>query len=69
MNLLYLAQNGLSAAQCALNVVGNNLTNAVTVGYSRQNILFGEAGGQSTNYGFLAMVSPWMTFSVCMMGS
>ncbi|TGB97291.1 MULTISPECIES: flagellar hook-associated protein FlgK [unclassified Escherichia] len=52
MNLLYLAQNGLSAAQCALNVVGNNLTNAVTVGYSRQNILFGEAGGQSTNYGF-----------------
>ncbi|TGB80848.1 flagellar hook-associated protein FlgK [Escherichia sp. E4702] len=52
MNLLYLAQNGLSAAQCALNVVGNNLTNAVTAGYSRQNILLGEAGGQSTNYGF-----------------
>ncbi|MDR0805349.1 MAG: flagellar hook-associated protein FlgK [Enterobacteriaceae bacterium] len=52
MNLLYLAQSGLSAAQGALNVVGNNLTNAVTPDYSRQNIMLGEAGGKSTNYGF-----------------
>ncbi len=52
MNLFYLAQNGLSAAQCALNVIGNNMTNAVTPGYSRENALLGEAGGKSTNYGF-----------------
>ncbi|EWG67292.1 Flagellar hook-associated protein 1 [Enterobacter sp. DC4] len=52
MNLLYLAQNGLSAAQAALNVVGNNLSNAVTPGYSRQNIILGEAGGKNTSYGY-----------------
>ncbi|ARD59486.1 flagellar hook-associated protein FlgK [Kosakonia radicincitans DSM 16656] len=52
MNLFNLAQSGLSAAQNALNVVGNNLTNATTSGYSRQNIILGEAGGKSTNYGF-----------------
>lgn len=52
MNLFNLAQSGLNAAQNALNVVGNNLTNATTPGYSRQNIILGEAGGKSTNYGF-----------------
>lgn len=52
MNLINLAQNGLSAAQNALNVVGNNLSNATTPGYSRQNIVLGEAGGKSTNHGF-----------------
>ncbi|MCL6744355.1 MULTISPECIES: flagellar hook-associated protein FlgK [Kosakonia] len=52
MNLINLAQNGLNAAQNALNVVGNNLSNATTAGYSRQNIVLGEAGGKSTNYGF-----------------
>ncbi|SEK33797.1 flagellar hook-associated protein 1 FlgK [Kosakonia sacchari] len=52
MNLFNLAQSGLSAAQNALNVVGNNLSNATTSGYSRQNIILGEAGGKSTNYGF-----------------
>ncbi|HAG0390739.1 TPA: flagellar hook-associated protein FlgK [Salmonella enterica] len=52
MSLLSLAQNGLSAAQAALNVVGNNLTNAVTPGYSRQSIDFGEAGGKTSGKGF-----------------
>lgn len=52
MNLMYLAQNGLSAAQAALNVVGNNLNNAVTPGYSRQAIILGEAGGRTTGAGF-----------------
>ncbi len=52
MNLMYLAQSGLSSAQYALNVVGNNLTNAYTVGYSRQNIVLGEAGGKTTDNGF-----------------
>ncbi|MDU5829043.1 MAG: flagellar basal body protein [Mixta calida] len=52
MNLMYLAQSGLSAAQSSLNVVGNNLNNASTPGYSRQNIVLGQAGGKNTSYGF-----------------
>lgn len=52
MNLMYLAQSGLSSAQSALNVVGNNLSNAMTPGYSRQHILLGEAGGKTTGYGY-----------------
>ncbi|HEY3590924.1 MAG TPA: flagellar hook-associated protein FlgK [Buttiauxella sp.] len=52
MNLLNLAQSGLSSAQAALNVVGNNLSNAVTPGYSRQNVILGEAGGRTTGSGF-----------------
>ncbi len=52
MNLMYLAQSGLSAAQSSLNVVGNNLNNAYTEGYSRQNIVLGQAGGKNTSYGF-----------------
>ena len=52
MNLFNIAQGGLSAAQSALNVVGNNLSNAMTTGYSRQEIILGEAGGRTTRYGF-----------------
>ncbi|SFU20220.1 flagellar hook-associated protein 1 FlgK [Kosakonia arachidis] len=52
MNLFNIAQSGLSAAQLALDVVGNNLSNATTDGYSRQNIMLGEAGGLTTRYGF-----------------
>ncbi|QHM73207.1 flagellar hook-associated protein FlgK [Mixta intestinalis] len=52
MNLMYLAQSGLSSAQYALNVVGNNLNNAYIEGYSRQNIVLGEAGGKTTGNGF-----------------
>ncbi|QCT19056.1 flagellar hook-associated protein FlgK [Jejubacter calystegiae] len=51
-NLMYLARSGLSSAQSALNVVGNNMNNAFTEGYSRQSIVLGQAGGKSTNYGF-----------------
>lgn len=52
MSLFNIAQGGLDSAQSALIVVGNNLSNAMTDGYSRQNIILGEAGGRSTNYGF-----------------
>jgi flagellar hook-associated protein 1 FlgK len=52
MNLLNLAQSGLSSAQSALNVVGNNLSNATTPGYSRQRVILGEAGGRTTGNGF-----------------
>ncbi|MTD37465.1 flagellar hook-associated protein FlgK [Erwinia sp. CPCC 100877] len=51
-NLMYLARSGLSSAQSALNVVGNNMNNAFTEGYSRQSIVLGQAGGKSTSYGF-----------------
>ena len=52
MNLMYLAQSGINAAQASLNVVGNNLNNATTDGYSRQSIILGEAGGRTTQHGF-----------------
>ncbi|OHY67456.1 flagellar hook-associated protein FlgK [Pluralibacter gergoviae] len=52
MNLLYLAQSGLSSAQLSLNVVGNNINNAFTPGYSRQNLFLGEAGGRTTGVGY-----------------
>lgn len=52
MNLFNIAQSGLSAAQSALNVVGNNLSNAMTTGYSRQEIILGEAGGKTMRNGF-----------------
>lgn len=52
MNLMYLAQSGLSSAQNALNVVGNNLSNSMTPGYSRQSIILGEAGGRTTGNGY-----------------
>ncbi|HCR1907810.1 TPA: flagellar hook-associated protein FlgK [Enterobacter kobei] len=52
MNLFNIAQSGLSAAQLALDVVGNNLSNVTTDGYSRRNIILGEAGGRTTRYGF-----------------
>ncbi|MEB7539668.1 flagellar hook-associated protein FlgK [Pantoea anthophila] len=52
MNLFNIARSGLNTAQSALNVVGNNLSNAMTDGYSRQNIILGEAGGRTTASGF-----------------
>ncbi|ELP5717650.1 flagellar hook-associated protein FlgK (plasmid) [Enterobacter asburiae] len=52
MNLMYLAQTGLVSAQSSLHVVGNNLSNAMTMGYSRQSVILGEAGGRTTGNGF-----------------
>ena len=49
---MYLAQSGLSTAQLAMTVVGNNINNASTPGYSRQGLILGEAGGKTTRYGF-----------------
>lgn len=49
---MYLAQSGLSSAQAAMNVIGNNLNNAMTPGYSRENIILGESGGKTTNTGY-----------------
>ncbi|WP_435952287.1 flagellar hook-associated protein FlgK [Dryocola sp. BD626] len=52
MNLFNLAKSGLSTAQSALSVVGSNLTNGMTPGYSRRDIILGEAGGLATGKGF-----------------
>jgi flagellar hook-associated protein 1 len=38
-NLLNIGASGLSAAQVALNTVGNNISNVSTPGYSRQTVL------------------------------
>lgn len=52
MNLLNLAKGGLSSAQNALQVTGNNINNSITPGYSRRTTVFGEAGGMATPQGF-----------------
>ena len=52
MNLIYMAKNGMHAAQSALNVVVNNTNNFSIPEYHRQDIVFGEAGGKTTPYGF-----------------
>ncbi|MEZ6874468.1 flagellar hook-associated protein FlgK [Enterobacter sp. KBR-315C3_2022] len=53
MNNLYnLARGGLSVAQAALRATGDNLTNGMSHGYSRRNMIIGELGGMSTQQGF-----------------
>ncbi len=52
MNLIYMAKNGMHAAQSALNVVMNNTSNSSVPEYHRQDIVFGESGGKTTPYGF-----------------
>ena len=52
MNLYNLAKSGLTSAQAAINVIGGNLSNGMTPGYSRRDIILREAGGLVTNNGF-----------------
>lgn len=53
MNNLYnMAKTGLTTAGYALSVVGNNLVNGMSPGYSRRDVIIGEAGGLSTARGF-----------------
>lgn len=52
MNLFNLAKSGLSTANSAIYVIGNNINNATNAGYSRRDIIIGEAGGLSTGNGF-----------------
>ncbi|MGX5100271.1 flagellar hook-associated protein FlgK [Enterobacter cloacae] len=51
-NLFNLARGGLSVAQAALKVTGDNMTNSMSASYSRRNIIIGELGGMSTPNGF-----------------
>jgi flagellar hook-associated protein 1 FlgK len=52
MSILNTAYSGLSAFQNALSVIGNNITNSTTQGYSRQTIQFIPSLSQKigTNY-------------------
>lgn len=53
MNNLYnLARNGISVAQAAIRVTGDNLVNGMSGTYSRRSLLIGEQGGMSTPQGF-----------------
>ncbi len=51
-NLFNLARSGLSVAQAALRVTGDNLTNGVSPTYNRRSLIIGELGGMSTGQGF-----------------
>ncbi|HED5644316.1 MULTISPECIES: flagellar hook-associated protein FlgK [Enterobacter] len=51
-NLFNLAKGGLSVAQAALRVTGDNLTNGMSGTYSRRSLIIGEMGGMSTGQGF-----------------
>lgn len=52
-NLINSAMSGLSAAQTALSVTSNNLSNVYTQGYNRQTVSFAQSGGTSTPTGFI----------------
>jgi flagellar hook-associated protein 1 FlgK len=53
MSLLSIAQTGLAAAQLGLSTTANNISNASTPGYNREQIVQTEGGGQSTGSGFI----------------
>jgi flagellar hook-associated protein 1 FlgK len=46
-SLLNIGVSGLNAAQLGLKVTGNNIANAGTDGYSRQNTVQVDRGGQN----------------------
>ncbi|KLG02973.1 flagellar hook protein [Enterobacter cloacae subsp. cloacae] len=51
-NLFNLARGGLSVAQAALRVTGDNLNNSLSGTYSRRSLIIGELGGMTTGQGF-----------------
>jgi len=53
MSILNVGQTGLTAAQLGLSTTSNNIANASTPGYNREEIVQTEAGGQNTGSGFL----------------
>ena len=50
--LTSIGTRALFANYAALQVIGNNIANANTPGYSRQSVEFSTSGGQSTGSGF-----------------
>lgn len=53
MSLLSIAQTALAAAQLGLSTTANNVSNASTPGYDREQIIQTEAGGQNSGFGFI----------------
>ena len=53
MSVLSIGQSALAAAQLGLATTGNNIANASTPGYNREQILQTEGGGQNTGSGFM----------------
>jgi flagellar hook-associated protein 1 FlgK len=47
-----IGTRAMTANMAALQTIGNNISNANTQGYSRQQVQFGTAGGQYTGAGF-----------------
>lgn len=52
-NLISSALSGLNAAQYGITTTENNISNASTPGYSRQQVLLSPVPGQATGTGFL----------------
>ncbi len=53
MSILNIGQSALAAAQIGLQVTSNNIANASTPGYNREQIIQTEAGGQNLGNGFI----------------
>jgi len=53
MSILSIAQTGLAAAQLGLATTANNISNASTPGYDREEIVQSEGLGQNTGSGFI----------------
>ena len=51
--LINIGLTGVLGSQAALNTTGNNITNANTPGYSRQEVQFDTQGGQNTGAGYI----------------
>ncbi|KFA58345.1 flagellar hook-associated protein FlgK [Gilliamella sp. wkB18] len=52
-SLMNTGISGLNAAQNMLNVISNNISNAHTVGYNRQQQVLTQANGTHHNFGFV----------------
>lgn len=52
-NLINLGLSGLNAAQWGLTTTGQNISNASTPGYTIENPVYAESGGQYTGSGYL----------------
>jgi flagellar hook-associated protein 1 FlgK len=52
-NLINIGLSGLNAAQWGLTTTGQNISNASTPGYSIENPIYAESGGQYTGSGYL----------------
>lgn len=51
-SLINTGISGLNAAQNMLNVISNNISNAHTIGYNRQQIILSQANGTHSGKGF-----------------